>query len=137
MANGVYDAGRLGVMNAGIDFVNNTIKVRLVPSSYSFDATHATMTAVGSGIGTDQTLASKATTSDGTNHFCYFTAANPTWTAVAGGSTIGAAVVYKFVTNDAGSTPICFLDVTDTATNGSDITISFASNGNGGIYKIA
>jgi hypothetical protein len=59
-----------------------------------------------------------------------FTAATLTWTAVAGGSTVGTVDIFKFVTNDAGSTPIASIDVTDLPTNGGDITLApDATNG--------
>jgi hypothetical protein len=57
-------------------------------------------------------------------------------TPVAGGSTIGGFVVYKYVTNDAGSTPILFIDTTDTATNGGDIVLQFDS-GTNKIFKLS
>ena len=138
MANGVYDTGRNGIMAGTIIFGSVSIKARLVPSSYTPSyGTGTSMTPIGAGIGTDQTLGTKSVGNDTTTHFSFFKAADPTWTAVAGGSTVAAVVIYKFVTNDAGSTPLVYLDVTDTATNGGDITIQFASDANGGIYKIA
>lgn len=138
MANGVYDTGRNAVMASTLDWVSDTIKARLVPGTYTPNyGTNTTMTPVGAGIGTDQTLVTKSVPNDATNHFSFFKAANPVWTAVATGSTVVAVVVYKFITDDAGSTPIVFLDVTDTPTNGGDITIQFASDANGGVYKIA
>ncbi len=80
-------------------------------------------------IGTDQTLGSKSRTNDTTNDRIVYDAADPTWTAVASGSTIGWIVIYKFVTNDAGSTPICALDVADTSTNDGDLLFTFSANG--------
>ena len=81
------------------------------------------------GIGTDQTLGSKTRTKDTTNHRESYAAANPTWSAVAAGSTVGYVVLYKFVTSDADSIPIAVIDVTDLPTNGSDITLPFDSTG--------
>lgn len=81
-------------------------------------------------VGTDQTLGSKTgPTTDGTNHRTVYDAADPTFSAVAGGSTVGWCVVYKFVTNDADSIPISVLDLTDTPTNGGDIGITFNADG--------
>lgn len=134
MANGVYNTGKA----AAISFTGDTIKIRLVPSTYTFNTDHATMTAVGSGIGTDQTVANKSVVTDQTNDFGFWkSTTNPSWTAVAGGSTVGGAVLYKFGTVDGDSIPICFYDLTDTATNGGDITVTWASDANGGVYKVA
>ena len=52
--------------------------------------------------GTDQTLASLTDTNGVLN------AANPTFTAVSGN--VDGLILYKFVTNDAGSTPIVWVD---------------------------
>lgn len=80
---------------------------------------------------TDQTLGSKTSTKDTSNHRAVFDAADSTFTAVASGSTIGSLVIYKFVTNDAGSTPLYFIDVTDTPTNGGDIVAPWSALGLG------
>jgi hypothetical protein len=80
-------------------------------------------------IGTDQTLGTKTKTKDTTNDLVKFSAAAITWSAVAGGSTVGYIVIYKFVTNDGDSIPIAVIDVTDTATNGGDLTYTPGSNG--------
>jgi hypothetical protein len=122
MASAAYNIGQQGLIDGTIDLNTHTIKVRLVTSSYTFAATHTTMSNVGAGVGTDPTLAS-VTVTDGA-----FDAADATWTAVTAGSTVNAAVIYKFVSNDAGSTPIAYIDITDTATNGGDITLQWGSN---------
>jgi len=44
--------------------------------------------------------------------------------------TVGSAIVFKFVTDDAGSTPIVFIELANTATNGGDITVNFDTGGN-------
>jgi hypothetical protein len=103
--------------------------VRLVASSFTPDKDNTSMTGH-TGIGSDQTLANKTKTKDTTNdRIVYTNTVAITWTAVAAGSTIGTIDIYKFVTNDAGSTPICSIDVTDTPTNGSDIVLTPHANG--------
>lgn len=70
------------------------------------DFTAASMTGITRYAGTtDQTLTSPSVVTN--SNIVAFTAANPTFTSVAvsGGKTVGAFIVYKFVTNDAGSTP--------------------------------
>lgn len=43
---------------------------------------------------------------------------------------MGYVSIFKFVTNDAGSTPIAVIDVADVATNGGDLTLTGdATNG--------
>lgn len=118
----------VGTSGTQITWASDTIKARLVASSVTPNKDDTSMTGY-TAIGTDQTLGTKTFTEDTTNDRIVYDAADPTWTAVAGGSTVGWVVIYKFVTNDAGSTPIAVLDITDTPTNGGDITITFASTG--------
>lgn len=132
MASFVTNRGArdLSVATAGtqITWATDTIKARLVASSFTPTKDDTSMTGY-TAIGTDQTLASKTFTEDTTNDRIVYDAADPTWTAVAGGSTVGWVAIFKFVTNDAGSTPIAIIDVTDTATNGGDITVTFSTDG--------
>lgn len=141
MANLNYNEGILSIINRNIDFAADTIKAMLVSSTYTpnkddqfIDAGGAS-DAVDARIGTDQTLGSKAIAKDTASDFVYLDAADPTWTAVAGGSTVAGAVVYKDTGTPTTSKSITYLDLTDTATNGGDITVQFATPANGGITK--
>lgn len=130
MASFVFNEGANGLESGGtIAYATDTIKARLVASSVTPNKDDTTMTPY-TIIGTDQTLASKTKTKDTTNDRIVYSAAVVTWTAVAGGSTVGYVVFFKFVTNDAGSTPIALIDVADLATNGGDLTLTpDATNG--------
>lgn len=128
MANFTYDEGALQLQNNSIVWASDTIKQRLVASSVTPVRTDTAMTGY-TAIGTDQTLGSKTRTKDTTNHRIVYDAADPVWTAVASGSTVGWSVIYKFITNDAGSIPIFLIDLVDTATNGSDMSITFDVTG--------
>ena len=111
-----------------IAWATDTFRARLVASSVTPTKDDTSMTGY-TAIGSDQTLGTKTFTEDTTNDRIVYDAADPTWTAVAGGSTVGWVAIFKFVTNDAGSTPIALIDVTDTATNGGDITLTFSADG--------
>lgn len=132
MASFVFNRGARDLQDStsgtAINWGSDTIKARLVASSVTPTKDDTSMTGM-TAIGTDQTLGSKTFTEDTTNDRIVYDAADPTWTAVAGGSTVGWVVIFKFVTNDASSTPIAALDIADTATNGGDITIQFAATG--------
>ena len=118
----------LGTATA-INWASDTIKARLVASSFTPDKDNTVMTGY-TQIGTDQTLSNKTKTKDTTNdRIVYTNTVNITWTAVASGSTIGWVAIYKFVSVDADSIPICIIDVTDTPTNGSDIALTPSANG--------
>ena len=128
MASFITNRGSLNLQSNSIVWASDTIKARLVPSSVTPDKDNTVMTGL-TAIGTDQTLGSKTRTEDTTNDRIVYDAADPTWTAVAGGSTIGWCIVYKFVTNDGDSVPIAVIDLADTATNGGDITVQFNADG--------
>lgn len=132
MASFVTNRGArdLSVATGGTQIVwaSDTIKARLVASSATVNKDDTSLTPY-TAIGTDQTLGSKTFTEDTANDRIVYDAADSTWTAVAGGSTVGWVVIFKFVSNDAGSTPIAVIDVVDTATNGGDITIQYSVDG--------
>ena len=130
MAAAMYKAGEAGLLGS-IDLTSDTIKARLVTASYTPNATtDTTMTPVGTGTGTDQTLASKTVT------LGVFDAADITYTAVGAGSAVTAVVIYKFVTNDAGSTPIAYLPLSSSLTpNGGDIVVAW-DNGSNKIFAL-
>lgn len=117
MASAFYNLGLQDFTKAVTDLTTATIKVRLIrTSAYTFAATHTTMSSVATAGGTDPTLGTKVCT-DGT-----FDAADAVWTAFTAGAAIDGLVVYKFVTNDAGSTPIAYIDGFSVTPNGGDIT---------------
>jgi len=135
MASAFYNIGLEGfIASSPINLTSDTIKARLLRvSDYTFAATHTTMSSVVTAVGTDPTLGTKAlgaTTDGGT-----FDAADAVWTAVAAGAAIDCVVIYKFVTNDAGSTPIAYLDGFSVTPNGGDITLQWAAS-NPFIFKI-
>lgn len=138
MASAYYNIGLQGFIQSAtrIDLTGDTIRVRPIRvSGYTFAATHATMTSVVAATGGpgDVTLGTKvlATGVDGGT----FDAADAVFTAWASGAAIDALAIFKFVTNDAGSTPICYLDGFTVTPNGGDITFQWA-NANPFIFKI-
>jgi len=82
-----------------------------------------------------QTLAGESVTEDDTNDFAYLDATDPVFSSLVTGETITYAALFRFVTNDTDSPIYCFYDVADTPTNGGNITIQFATPGNGGALK--
>jgi hypothetical protein len=132
MASFLTNVGASGLTSGGgITFASDTIKARLVGSGATLDKDDTSLSPTTSfAIGTDYTLANKAKATDTANDRIKFGNGGTTltWTAVAGGSTVGWIAIFKFVSNDAGSTPIAYIDVTDTATNGGDITYTEGSD---------
>lgn len=119
-----FPKGAEKVWAGSINFSSDTLKVRLLPSSYVYDAGHEFLSSVSAGVGTDQTLASKSVT-DGV-----FDADDAAFGAIASGSTIGSVLIYKD-TGDSATSPLLIL-FTDTvglpyATNGANYTQQWSS----------
>lgn len=135
MASFTTDIGSYALQGQGtaIVWASDTIKVRLVASSVTPAKGDTSMTGY-TAIGTDQTAGTKVITNDTTDHRIVYSFAQPTWSAVAGGSTVRYMVVYKFVTNDAGSTPIFVGQLgSDLSTNGSDIVCTSSNSTTTGV----
>lgn len=130
MASFVYNRGAKNLQNNSIVWASDTIKARLVKSTATVNKDDTSMTGHTTITGsTDQTLGSKTFTEDTTNDRIVYDAADSTWTAVASGETVQGIDIFQFVSNDAGSTPIAFIDITDLPTNGGDITLQWATTG--------
>lgn len=158
MANGVYNRGFFVAGNRDLDAF--TLRLMLVSTGYVFNPDH---NFVGSNTSSGalgepsvfeisvsgysrQTLASAATFEDDTNDFAGLDANDVTFSALVAGQTVGGAVLYLYTssgsstglatTGDSGQDLIAFYDVTDTPTNGGDISIVWASTSAGGVLKI-
>lgn len=80
---------------------------------------------------TDQTLSGLTIVT--TSPTVAFDAVDAVFTAVAvsGTKTVAGLIVYKFVTNDAGSTPILYVDgFSAVLPNGGDLTVQFDAGAN-------
>lgn len=145
MANFVYNYGKFLLANGGVNLVTDNIVLMLVNSTYTGAVSNANsnvvsevssyeITATGYGR---QTLASKVIVEDDANTYAYFKAANVTFATLGTGNTVGGAVLFKNTGSDATSGLLAFYDITDTPTNGGDITIQWAADGAGGVLKLA
>lgn len=142
MAYKVFTEGLHQINSKAVDWVNDTFKLCLLSSSYTFDIESASMTPLAAGrLGTDITVgATKTIVKDGTNHFTFWkTTATMKWDGgnQPASGTVVAVALYKFTTNDAGSIPICYYDVNDLVTNNGEITFTCAADGDGGMFKLA
>lgn len=128
---GFYDIAKEYFLTSGsyINLASDTIRVRPIRTSvYTFAATHTSMTPVTAATGGpgDVTLGTKVikTGADGGD----FDAADAVFTAWTAGTAIDGLVIFKFVTNDAGSIPIAYLDGFSVTPNGGDITFQWAGS---------
>jgi hypothetical protein len=148
MASLAYNRGVKELLNATTDYLTATMKCALLATAtpYTPDQNHDFMDAGGANDPTPaelnvtgytrgfggagrKTLASKTVTENDANKRVEFDCADITWTGLAAGQTIAQSVIVKELTNDAATVLYGLLDVTDTPTNGSDITLQIASNG--------
>lgn len=120
----------LGVATA-ISWSADTIKVRLSRTSEASINKDATaMTGIGDAAIGDQTLGTKTgPTEDTANDRVGYSSAASTFTAVTG-TEVDKLVIFKFVTNDAGSTPIAVVNLSPAITpNGGNIQVTPAAAG--------
>ena len=82
-----------------------------------------------------QTLAGETVTEDDTNDFAYLDATDPVFATLTAGETILGAVLFRHTGVDATAPVYAFYDLTDTPTNGGDVTVQFATPANGGALK--
>ncbi len=128
MANVWYPKGLEALMNGEIDWVSHTIKLALVSSSYSFGNTHDTYADISAYvIDAPASLSSKSVAA--LTDRAVLDAADPTFSSVAGGSTVGALVIFW---TDGGSPETTqLLQFADTAvglpysTDGGNIPVQF------------
>jgi hypothetical protein len=131
MANAVPATARKLFLDGDIDLLNDTIKAVLVKSSsYTYSSAHDYLDDVtAAGRVATVTLSSKTTTGGA------FDSADPTFTAVASGSTVTGLWIYKDSGTESTSPLIAWFDTQasssaiSTATSGADITISVSASG--------
>jgi len=148
VANAWYNRGKKQDLSGEIDLTNDTIKVMLVGTGYTFNADHATvddgsandpqsheLSGTGyaggySGSGR-KTLASKAFAQDDANDRGEFDAADLTWAGINAGTAKAAIVFKNGAADDTTSQLIAYIDTGGfpIATNGGDLTIQWNAEG--------
>lgn len=120
MANKLYPKGAEKILRASIDFDDDTIKVVLVPATYTFSTAHEFLSDLGATVGTAQTLASKSTVGG------ILDADDAAFGAMPPGDNLKAVVMFKDTGSAATSPLIAYIDqVTGfpMATNGGTVTV--------------
>lgn len=140
MADATYNRGKSLLLSGDLDFDADTIRVMLVDNTYVFNADHDFVSEVSgselSGTGyTRPTLANVTVTLDDTNDLAYMDADDLVWSSINAG-TADAMILYKFVTNDADSALLGYIDSGGfpVTTNGGDLNVTWAA---AGILKIS
>jgi hypothetical protein len=150
MASFVYNKAVADILTGTIDLDSNTLKVMLVNSTYTpskdddvvdaggaSDALDAEIVATnyaGGWGGAGRKTATVTITEQDANDRAVVKFSDLTWTALGGAAndTVVAAILIKEGgADDTTSRLICYWDITDTPTNGSDFTLDFdATDGN-------
>ena len=127
----VFNRAALGLTDGTLSWTSDTIRARLSNTSESSISKDATaMTGLGLPA-TDVTLGSKSgPTEDTANDRIDYTCGNSSFVAVGAGAEVDKIIVFKFVTNDAGSTPIAVVNLNPARTpNGGDINLTISADG--------
>jgi len=82
-----------------------------------------------------QALSGETVTEDDTNDFAYLDATDPVFASLVAGETVIFGFTYRHVTAASDSPVYGCYDVVDTATNGNNMTLQFATPANGGALK--
>lgn len=130
MANAVYPTGKKAILDADVDFLNDSIKIVLCTSSYTYSASHAFLSDITSGyrVATSASLSSKTTTGGA------FSAADVTFSALTG-SVVRSWVLYRDSGTASTSQLVAYFDTVsgggslNYTPNGSDLTLSFGASG--------
>ncbi len=144
----VYNEAKKQALGVFLGPVNlSGLKCMLVDTTYVFNPD---LTAIDDGTAADpasheiatggyarQTLTGGVVGKDLTGDFGYLDFDDAVFPSLATGATIGGAVIYWPGASDALSIPVSFYDVADTPTNGSSVTIQFASAAAGAAIKAA
>lgn len=119
MANALFPLGREGFLDGSIDFDTDDIRVMLVRSTYTYDATDKFVADLGAvDNGRSAALASKTATQGVAD------AADTSLTATAANAS-NALIVFKHTGSDATARLICYID---TPTSGLPFTPSASQN---------
>ena len=140
MADFAYNIAKKQLLDGDLDFnAPDDIRVLLLEAASDEDPDDVDVAAVLARAGTTElvtytrgALANEATSQDDPNDRAEFDADDITFSSVVAQNAIVAYLVFKFITNDAGSIPIMFVDSATglpISTNGSSITIAWNAEG--------
>ena len=158
MASGWYNKGLRECVDGTIDLdTDSDLRLMLVDDNYTYDADHEVVDNGGDDAtdpsfneitatnytGGHQGAGRKQPTitlqENDTDNRVDIALSDQTWTSLGGATndTIGGAILMKDGSaDDTTARVIAFFDVSDTATNGSDVTLDFLALGSGGNLRL-
>jgi hypothetical protein len=139
MSNLLYNQGLEEMATGAAALATADLRMLLLKSTYSPDRDHRFVADVVAGsqelsVGgyARQTLAGKTVTRDDALDRVVFDADDALFAGLAGGQTIGGAVLFRHTGNDATAPVLAFYDLPDTPTDGSNVPVQFAPPESGG-----
>ena len=130
-----FNIGLEKIADGTIAFGSDVFKARISRTAdYTYSATDASMTPCVAYSGTTDPTLGSVSIKTGTDGGC-IDWADAVWTAVTSGTAITQVVIYKYVTSDALSFPIAFINGFTVTPNGGDITLQWAA-ANPFVFKI-
>lgn len=139
MANGVYNKGLYLLASGGITG-STDLRTLLMQSTYTFDPDENTVSQLVGEVTVsgyarfDHTSVTPA--EDDGNNFAYVDLDDAVFTSLATGETVGGAVLYVYNVSDASANLVAWYDLTNTPTNGGNITVQWAAVGSGAALKL-
>ena len=140
MASFVYTYAKTKLLSGDLDLNAHDIRLMLVMTNTTAD-TEADKVFVGDFTTLDEmdganyvrkALANEAVAADEANDRGEFTADPVTWTALGAGTrNVQGAILFRFVTNDADSIPIAWIDSGGFPFTGTGIDVTFTPNAQG------
>jgi len=140
MASFVYTIAKVDVLKGTIDFDGDDIRVAAVMTNTTCDTEEdvalmngfTTLDEMDGANYARIALLNEVVNTDNTNDRGEFDADNITWSSLGAGTRdVAGLVVYKHVTNDTDSVPICYIDSGGFpfTANGGDLTIQWNAEG--------
>ncbi len=137
MASSLYNTGLEKILDGTVNLdAPADIRCLLLKSGYTFDPDHDFVSDLTPGSNeitvsgyARQTMTGEVITRDDTNNRVMFDAGDVTFSALAAGETIVAAVLFIYNAADASAQLLAYIDLVDTATSGGDVVIQWSANG--------
>jgi hypothetical protein len=140
MTTHVFNKAKQLLPIGGIDIDNDDIKVLLVMTNTTVDSDNAGINFINDIITLDEmdganyvrkSLTGEVVNLDDPNSRAEFDAADVTWTALGNGSrAVQGLLIFKFVTNDADSVPMAYIEFSPTQNpGGADFTVQWNVEG--------
>lgn len=144
MASRWYDNALELLLKGELDMADDDLEILIVTTGYTYATTHEDVNDLTPGSNeaavsgysrkdTDITVAEDNSIPGAWVKIEASGGGDIEYTSVAAGETWGAAILFKNSGSDATSPLIAYLDIANTVTNGSDITLDFASSSPGNL----